>query len=118
MVVVKALVMEMAKYYADEKLAHKLRESNHEILHDIGNQALKEDGYPDWVKITDVEFIIEITNKYSFDDWAELAKAIFYIEDIKQFVKEDMYEMFLEFIDLFRIKIRPITDIHDLEVEN
>ncbi|MGJ7589070.1 hypothetical protein [Staphylococcus shinii] len=118
MVALRLLVIEMARYYADEKLAHKLKESNHEILHDIGNQALKEDGYPDWVKITDVDFVIEITNKYSFEDWAELAKSIFHIEDIKKFVKEDMYEMFVEFIDLFKIKIRPITDIHELEAEN
>jgi len=117
MVVVKTLVVEMTKYYVEERLAQRLRESDHEILYDIGNEVLTDEGYPDWVKLKDVDYAIDLTTRYSFEDWAELAKAIFHIDNIKQFVKEEMYEMFVDFIDLFDVKIRILTDKEEIESE-
>ncbi|RIM88908.1 hypothetical protein BU107_04715 [Staphylococcus xylosus] len=115
MLPIKKLSKDMAEYYMEEKLAQRLIESDHEILEEIGNQVLDEEGYPDWVKISDTGFILHITSTYSFEEWAELAKAIFNIENIKQFVMTDMYEMFLEYIRLFDIKIIPKKSKEELE---
>lgn len=113
--VLKQLATDMATYYAEEKLAQRLVEADHEILHDIGEEVLNEEGYPEWVKLTDVKYTVHLVTNYTFEDWAELGKALFDIENIKQFVKEDMYEMFMDFIDLFDIRLYIKTDKEELE---
>ncbi|WP_426457252.1 hypothetical protein [Staphylococcus cohnii] len=111
----KQLASDMASYYVEEKLAQRLIETDHEILNDIGDEVLNEEGYPEWVKLADVRYTIHLVTNYTFEDWAELGKAMFDIENVKQFVKEDMYDMFIDFIDLFDIKMYIKTDKEELE---
>ena len=108
------LAIVMAEYYSEKRLIHILEESDHEILQEIGKEALDENGFPNWVKLADVNYIIELSTSYSFQEWAELAKAIFNIENMVEFAKNEMYEMFEEFIRLFDIKVKIKTDPNDL----
>lgn len=112
---IKELSIKMANYYVEEKLAQRLIESDHEILEEIGEQVLDEEGYPDWVQLKDVDFIINVTSTYSFEEWAELAKAMFNIGNVTHFVQNEMYEMFEEFISLFDLRILIKTDREELE---
>lgn len=103
--IVAELAIALAKYYSDERLINHLLESDHEILREVGEQALTEEGYPDWIKLSDVDFIVHVTSSYSFEEWAELAKAIFDIQNMTEFAKNEVYEVYMDFIELFNIKI-------------
>lgn len=112
---VKELAVDMARYYSEEKLVDRLMESESEILQEAGEQTLNEQGYPDWVRLRDVRYIVRLFTHYSFEGWAELAKALFHIENVTTFVKEDMYQLFLECIELFDINLYIETDKEELE---
>ncbi|PCF80086.1 hypothetical protein [Staphylococcus delphini] len=111
---IKKLAQDMAQYYAEEKLIKRLLESDHEILQEIGDQVLNEEGFPEWVKLRDVRFDLQLITTYSFDEWEALAKAVFDIENIKDFVTHDMYELFIEFIELFDLRIYIKTDPEEI----
>lgn len=103
--IISTLAKEMASNFVENELADRLIESEHEILQEIGMQVLNEEGFPDWVELGDVDFIIELVSHYSFEDWAELAKSVFDIKNISYFVKEEAYDLYMEFIRLFDIKL-------------
>ena len=86
-----------------------------EILQDIGQQVLNEEGFPEWVKLADVEYVIHLKNNYDFEEWAELANAMFHLDNVKAFLEHDMYVMFLEFIELFDIKLTIKTEKSELK---
>lgn len=108
------LAKEMAAYYSDTRLIKLLEESGNDILQDIGEEVLNEEGFPEWAKLKDVDYTIELATTYSFEQWAELAKALFNINNVKVFVTNEMYELFLEFIELFDIKMNIKTNPDDL----
>lgn len=112
---ISKLAQEMAEYYSEERLVHHLKESNHEILNEIGEELLDEKGFPSWAKLKNVNYVVELISSYSFNEWAELAKAVFNIQNARQFVESEMYELFLEFIRIFDINIKIQTEPEELE---
>lgn len=109
------LAHEMATYYSEEKLVKHLTESDHEIIQEIGQEVLDEEGFPDWARLKDVNYVVELVSSYSFKEWAELSKALFNIDNIAHFAKHEMYDLFTEFIRLFDINIRIKTDPNEFE---
>ena len=104
-VAVGTLAVQISKEYLEPKLVEFLKENDHEILQDVGQQVLNEEGFPEWVELADVEYVIHLKNNYDFEEWAELANAMFHLDNVKAFLEHDMYVMFLEFIELFDIKL-------------
>lgn len=114
-VAVGTLAVQISKEYLEPKLVEFLKENDHEILQDISQQVLNEEGFPEWVKLADVEYVIHLKNNYDFEEWAELANAMFHLENVKDFLEHDMYVMFLEFIELFDIKLTIKTEKSELK---
>ncbi|MEX2935955.1 hypothetical protein [Staphylococcus saprophyticus] len=104
------LAHEMAAYYSEQKLINHLIESENEILQEVGQEVLNEEGFPEWTRLSDVNYVVELASSYSFNEWAELAKALFNIENIIHFAKNEMYDLFTEFVRLFDINVKIKTD--------
>lgn len=115
--IIVKLAVAMGINYSEKRLVNILVESDHEILQEVGKQAMDEEGFPDWVKLADVDFAVDLVSSYTFEEWAELAKAIFNIKNIESFVENEMYILFEEFIGLFNVHVRIRTQPEDLEVE-
>lgn len=111
------LATEMSMNYVEMELIQYLKESDNDIIKDLGKQVLNDEGYPDWTQLKDVDYAIDLTSKYTAEEWAELALELFNIENIKDFLSRGMYIMFEEFIEYFDIDIKILTDKESVVAE-
>lgn len=112
---ISKLAEQMKTNYKEDKLVEKLEEEDHPILQETGEEKLSEEGFSDEIKLKDVNYVIEVISTYSFQEWAELAKALYNIASISHFVKKEMYDLFMDFIRLFDIKMRITTNPEEIE---
>ncbi|RIN27703.1 hypothetical protein [Staphylococcus succinus] len=111
------LALAMGASYSEQRLIEILKETDNEILQDVGKQAMDEEGFPNWVKLASVDYVVDLVSSYTFEEWAALAKAIFNIRNIESFVENEMYILFEEFLGLFNIHVNIRTQPEDLETE-
>lgn len=114
---IASLAVEMGMNYSEKRLVEILKESDNEILQDVLREAMDEEGFPNWAKLPEDGYIVDLVSSYSFEEWAELAKAIFNIRNIESFVENEMYILFEEFLGLFNIHVSIRTQPEDLEAE-
>ncbi|WP_436962327.1 hypothetical protein [Staphylococcus shinii] len=111
------LALAMGASYSEQRLVEMLKETDNEILQAVGKEAMDEDGFPNWVRLANLDYVVDLVSSYTFEEWAELAKAIFNIRNIESFVENEMYILFEEFVGLFNIHVSIRTQPEDLEDE-